>query len=269
MRSFLLPQKGVAGVVRHAPGPSERQQYVRCSRWTSVIRPRPPWAMRRAAYRCSRQCAVAGGGRKRLRQRHINRDTGGIGSQRLPDSASWLLPLSLAPVKQAWSGARKPDRGWRMSSALSSLQSRSAQWAAEEPSVGATVRRRGPGVERQLPAPPPASAGFILTRFLMTFCIGVAATLAWQILRRCGERDDRALVPAACLVGTAGRAGGAGWAGRPCRSFARSRGAQSAIVRSRRGAPTCRSDRGPARRRPGADDGRHHQQAASSRAGHP
>jgi hypothetical protein len=67
-----------------------------------------------------------------------------------------------------------------MSSALSSLQSRSAQWAAEEPSVGATVRRRGPGVERQLPAPPPASAGFILTRFLMTFCIGVAATLAWQ-----------------------------------------------------------------------------------------
>ena len=67
-----------------------------------------------------------------------------------------------------------------MSSALSSMQSRSAQWAAEEPSVGATVRRRGPGVERQLPAPTPASPGFVLTHFLMAFCIGVAATLAWQ-----------------------------------------------------------------------------------------
>jgi hypothetical protein len=67
-----------------------------------------------------------------------------------------------------------------MNSALSSMQSRSAQWATEEPSAGATVRRRGPSVERQLPAPLPASAGFVLTRFLMTFCVGIAATLVWQ-----------------------------------------------------------------------------------------
>jgi hypothetical protein len=67
-----------------------------------------------------------------------------------------------------------------MSSALSSLQSKSAHWADEEPSVGAPVRRRGASVEWQLPPREPVRVGRVLTRSLMTFCIGVVATLAWQ-----------------------------------------------------------------------------------------
>jgi hypothetical protein len=67
-----------------------------------------------------------------------------------------------------------------MSSALSSLQSKSAQWADEEPPIGATVRRRGSGVEWQLPAPEPVQVRRVFARFLMTFGIGVVATLAWQ-----------------------------------------------------------------------------------------
>jgi hypothetical protein len=67
-----------------------------------------------------------------------------------------------------------------MSSALSSLQSKSAQWADEEPPIGATVRRRGSSVDWQLPAPEPVQVGRVFPRFVMTFCIGVVATLAWQ-----------------------------------------------------------------------------------------
>jgi hypothetical protein len=66
-----------------------------------------------------------------------------------------------------------------MSSALSSIQSKSAHWADEEPPVGATVRRRGSS-EWQLPARQPVRVGRVLARFSMTFCIGVVATLAWQ-----------------------------------------------------------------------------------------
>jgi len=67
-----------------------------------------------------------------------------------------------------------------MSYALSSLQSKSAQWADEEPPVGATVRRRGANAEWPLPPREPVQVGRVLARFLMTFCVGVAATLAWQ-----------------------------------------------------------------------------------------
>ena len=62
-----------------------------------------------------------------------------------------------------------------MSSALSS-----AHWADEEPAVGAPMRRRGPSVEWRLPPREPVRVGRVIARFLMTFCFGVAATLAWQ-----------------------------------------------------------------------------------------
>ena len=67
-----------------------------------------------------------------------------------------------------------------MSSALSSLQSKLAHWADEEPAVGAPMRRRGSSVEWRLPPREPVRVGRVIARFLMTFCFGVAATLAWQ-----------------------------------------------------------------------------------------
>jgi hypothetical protein len=66
-----------------------------------------------------------------------------------------------------------------MSSAISSIHSKSAHWADEEPPVGAPVRRRASN-EWQLPAREPVRVGRVLARFLMTFCVGVVATLAWQ-----------------------------------------------------------------------------------------
>jgi hypothetical protein len=93
------------------------------------------------------------------------------------------------------------------------------------------------------------------------------------VLRRRGQRDDRELVPAAWLVGTAGRTrytdrSRYDRAGRAHHPFCRSGAAQSDVARSRRGAakrrPACRR----ARRRPGADDPQLYQ-AAGGRAGHP
>jgi hypothetical protein len=66
-----------------------------------------------------------------------------------------------------------------MSTTLSSLQSKSArQWAAEEPSDDATVRPADMGwlPSKRLPLGKRASR----VRLLITFCIGVVATLAWQ-----------------------------------------------------------------------------------------
>jgi len=49
-----------------------------------------------------------------------------------------------------------------------------------------------------------------LARFLITFCIGVAAALAWQSYGDAAQTNHRELVPAAWLVGTARRTGCAG-----------------------------------------------------------
>jgi hypothetical protein len=66
-----------------------------------------------------------------------------------------------------------------MSTTLSSLQSKSApRWAAEEPSGDRTARPRGSLADPL--AREPVQVGRVLARFLITCCVGVVATLAWQ-----------------------------------------------------------------------------------------
>jgi hypothetical protein len=75
-----------------------------------------------------------------------------------------------------------------MSSAQSSIQSKSARrWAIEEPTeepCWATEDLSFPPADndqlRSERLPPGSPASRVLGRFLITFCIGVAATLAWQ-----------------------------------------------------------------------------------------
>jgi hypothetical protein len=64
-----------------------------------------------------------------------------------------------------------------MSYALRSMQSDSAQWASE-PTGRTTVRPRGSPIEWQPREPVPGRA---LAPFLIAFCAGVVATLAWQL----------------------------------------------------------------------------------------
>jgi len=70
-----------------------------------------------------------------------------------------------------------------MSSTLSSVESRSAHLGRARSSLsGAIVRPRDASEERQLqpPAPGPVQKRRVDARSLIAFCIGVAATLAWQ-----------------------------------------------------------------------------------------
>jgi hypothetical protein len=66
-----------------------------------------------------------------------------------------------------------------MSSTLRSMQSDSAQWASGEPTARTTVRPRGSRIEWQPRAREPV-LGRALAFFLIAFCAGVVATLAWQ-----------------------------------------------------------------------------------------
>ena len=66
-----------------------------------------------------------------------------------------------------------------MSSTLRSVQSDSAQWASGEPTARTTVRPRGSRIEWQPRAREPA-LGRAQALFLIAFCAGVVATLAWQ-----------------------------------------------------------------------------------------
>ena len=110
-------------------------------------------------------------------------DARGIGSQSLPNSAPPLLCPRLALVTLRWFLGQNKAGEVPMSSAL---QSRSARrWAIEEPTEElswATEDSRGANNYR-LPSerlPPGKRASRVLRRFLITFCIGVAVTLAWQ-----------------------------------------------------------------------------------------
>jgi hypothetical protein len=72
-----------------------------------------------------------------------------------------------------------------MSSGLGSLRSKSAiRWATEEPlaAVEEPVEEGVPDIDRlpREPLPLGQRVSRALSRFLITFCIGVAATLAWQ-----------------------------------------------------------------------------------------
>jgi hypothetical protein len=70
-----------------------------------------------------------------------------------------------------------------MSSTLSSIESRSAHLGRPRSSLsGAIVRPRDAGDERQFqpPAPGPVQKRRVDARSLIAFCIGVAATFAWQ-----------------------------------------------------------------------------------------
>ena len=124
------------------------------------------------------------------------------------------------------------------------------------------------------------------SRFLITFCFGVTATLAWAVLRRRDQRDAREFVPAPSLVGTANPTGCAESfrdyrvcrASRTSTAPSRSAAAWRNIARPRCGAakrrPALRQSRADdaqcrsARSRSGADDGRDHQ-TAGDRTVHP
>jgi hypothetical protein len=54
-----------------------------------------------------------------------------------------------------------------------------ARWATE-PSVDAPLQPTDPDLVVSAPSSPGKQASFALARFLIAFCIGVAATLAWQ-----------------------------------------------------------------------------------------
>ena len=66
-----------------------------------------------------------------------------------------------------------------MSSTLRSMQSDSAQWAGGEPTARTTVLPRGSRIEWQPRARDPV-LGRAPALFLIAFCAGVVATLAWQ-----------------------------------------------------------------------------------------
>ena len=66
-----------------------------------------------------------------------------------------------------------------MSSTLGSMQPDSAQGAGGEPTTRTTVRPRGSRIEWQPRARDPV-LGRAPALFLITFCAGVVATLAWQ-----------------------------------------------------------------------------------------
>ena len=90
-----------------------------------------------------------------------------------------------------------------MNSTLSFLHA--GRWASEEP-VDESVRPANVDrfLRERLPFGKRVSRA--LSRFLITFCIGVAATLAWQSQGDAVRGDDSELVSAASVAGAAGRA---------------------------------------------------------------
>jgi hypothetical protein len=74
---------------------------------------------------------------------------------------------------------RQTSWGVSMSSTLTSVQSDSVQRATGDSADATTVRPQGSRVEWQRPARKPIRAR-VLARFLISFVIGVLATLAWQ-----------------------------------------------------------------------------------------
>jgi septum formation topological specificity factor MinE len=95
---------------------------------------------------------------------------------------SFLRPVRSAPValhrlRSLLEGQTRLEGA--MSSTLRSMQSEAAQWAGGEPTARTTVRPRGSRIEWQPRAREPV-LGRAPALFLIAFCAGVVATLAWQ-----------------------------------------------------------------------------------------
>src|SRR6266567_3739679 len=160
-----------------------------------------------------------------------------------------------------------------MSSTLSRTRSEfsTGLWGTE-PSGDATFRPADLDNDNdRFPSKRPAPgkrASRALSRFLIMFCMGVAATLAWQSYGDAAREMIASSAPQlgwlAPQVAPVAQTAPNMIAPAATRPFSRSAAAQRDVARSRRGA----AKRRPARRRPGADEGRHHQ-AAGGRAGHP
>jgi hypothetical protein len=97
---------------------------------------------------------------------------------------SFLRPVRSAPVAlHRLRTVLKYEGQTRLEGAMSStprsMQSDAAQWASGEPTARTTVRPRGSRIEWRPRAREPV-LGRALALFVIVFCAGVVATLAWQ-----------------------------------------------------------------------------------------
>jgi len=93
---------------------------------------------------------------------------------------SFLRPVKSAPVALHRLRTLLEYEGQtRLEGTLTSMQSDAAQWASGEPTARTTIRPRGSRIEWQPRARDPV-LGRAPALFLIAFCAGVVATLAWQ-----------------------------------------------------------------------------------------
>jgi len=93
---------------------------------------------------------------------------------------SFLRPVRSAPVALHRLRTLLEYEGQtRLEGTLTSMQSDAAQWASGEPTARTTIRPRGSRIEWQPRARDPV-LGRAPALFLIAFCAGVVATLAWQ-----------------------------------------------------------------------------------------
>jgi len=93
---------------------------------------------------------------------------------------SFLRPVKSAPVALHRLRTLLEYEGQtRLEGTLTSMQSDAAQWASGEPTARTTIRPRGSRIEWQPRAWDPL-LGRAPALFLIAFCAGVVATLAWQ-----------------------------------------------------------------------------------------
>ena len=93
---------------------------------------------------------------------------------------SFLRPVKSAPVALHRLRTLLEYEGQtRLEGTLTSMQSDAAQWGSGEPTARTTIRPRGSRIEWQPRARDPV-LGRAPALFLIAFCAGVVATLAWQ-----------------------------------------------------------------------------------------